>query len=63
MSLELGEIFEELDSDTRELLSMVHAIKIDMVVQDTKRAQRDLENAKRLITKIIELLELLEVRK
>ncbi|BFI75413.1 protein D-63 [Sulfurisphaera ohwakuensis] len=59
--LELGEIFEDLDTDIRDLLSTVHSIKIDMIIGDNEKAHKDLTKARWLIERITE--ELNEVRK
>ena len=58
--LELGEIFEDLDTDIRELLSTVHSIKIDMIIGDDKMVRSDLNKARRIAERIVKKLKEVE---
>lgn len=54
--LEISEIFKQLDSNIRELLSLVHSIKIDRIIGDKEKAREDLVRAQWLAQKINEML-------
>ena len=51
------EIFKQLDSDIRELLSLVHSIKIDKIVHNDDKAREDLVKARWLARQISDMLD------
>ena len=50
--LQQREIFKQLDSDIRELLSTVHSIRISKIVHDEEKAREDLVRARWLAQRI-----------
>ena len=51
------EIFKQLDSDIRELLSLVHSIKLSKIVHNEEKVAEDLVKAKWLARQISDMLD------
>ena len=51
------EIFKQLDSDIRELLSLVHSIKLSKIVHNEEKAREDLVRARWLAQQISDMLD------
>ena len=54
--LQQREAFDLLDSDVRKLLSLIHSVRIHMVIGDKEKASEDLQKARLLIRRIEEAL-------
>ena len=54
--IDLNQVFEDLDSNIRELLSTVHSIRISKIVHDEEKARENLVKARWLAQKITEAL-------
>ena len=54
--LQQRELFNQLDEDIRELLSLIHSIKIRKIIGDKEKAAEDLTRARWLAQKITEAL-------
>ena len=55
--VDLDQIFENLDSDVRELLTTIHSIKIAKIINDKEKEREDLVKARWLAARILNALQ------
>ena len=57
IDIDLDQIFEDLDSDVRELLTTIHSIKIAKIINDKEKEREDLVKARWLAARILDVLQ------
>ena len=50
------ELFDQLDSDVRKLLSLIHSVRIYMIIGNDEKAAEDLQKARWLAQRINDML-------
>ena len=54
---DLDQIFKDLDSDVRELLTSIHTIRIAKMIHDKDKAREELLKARWLAARILNVLQ------